>query len=1131
MSTEVADHKERSRALDPRGSFIVQAPAGSGKTELLIQRYLALLALVDHPEEIIAITFTVKAAAEMRCRVMDALASAQSGTEPENEYARTTFALARQVLQRDAACGWELDASPGRLRVQTVDAMSAHLVRRMPVLSRLGARPETLENPAAMYLQAAEAALAQLEDPGPEGDAVAVLLEHMDNDLPRARDLLAGMLARREQWLPHVFEVRRAPLEAALSRLVENALESLSASFPKNAARELLELLSCAAGNLERGGADSPIRLCAGLDALPGTGAECLAQWQAIAGFLLTGSGTWRATATERIGFPAAGSGAGAAERKEMKSRFRDLLAVLSRHEGLRRQLEDVSTLPPNRYTEREWEVVAALARVLVLADAHLSVLFAEHDCVDFAGITRAAAAALGSEEEPTDLALHLDYAIRHILVDEFQDISVSQFSLLRLLTAGWSKGDGRTLFLVGDPMQSIYRFREAEVGLFLDVRERRRLGQVPVVPLAIAVNFRSAPAIVDWVNSTFRQVLPEQSDSVRGAVTYAEARAFHDDAPETGVTVHAFVRDGNEAEAEAARVTDLIRAAHEARPGGSVAVLVRSRSMLPAIVARLKAEGMRPRAVEIEPLGDRPAIQDLLALTRALHHFADRIAWLAVLRAPWCGLELADLLVLAGSDDGMTVWESLWHTDRLAALSESGRRRVERLRELLREVFDDQGRRPLRRWVESAWLRIGGPAALADRSDLENARAYFDVLDDFDSGGTLRDFGEFTECVQALFASPDPDAGEALQIMTIHRAKGLEFDTVIVPGLGRGKGKDQPRLLLWALRAHADGSRDLLLAPIREAGQEESPIYASLKRIEKEKQEFEEGRLLYVAATRARRSLHLLGAVHIREHDDGPEVVAPRSDSMLSALWPAVWQEFDALLDSAATPPVEPDAGATSPGLRRLPADWRLPALSPPFAWQPGMEAPLPAATGAIEFEWAGETVMHIGSVVHRCIRRMAGQRFEDRDRERIRGARPAYSAMLSGLGVPVEELDAAVDDVERALSNLCDDRRGHWLFDPSHRHARDEYALTAMLPDGLVSVILDRTFVDAGGTRWIVDYKTSRHEGPDLDAFLDRERERYRGQLERYAAIMKRLEDRPVRLGLYFPLLRGWREWEYPG
>src|SRR5512146_49625 len=153
----VPDLAERRRALDPARSFIVQAPAGSGKTELLIQRYLGLLAHVDHPEEIVAVTFTRKAAGEMRERVLGALADAQSGAVPATEHEELTLELASAALRRDTRAGWRIADHPARLRIQTVDALCAALTRQMPVLSRFGSQPESMEDAGELYLEAARA--------------------------------------------------------------------------------------------------------------------------------------------------------------------------------------------------------------------------------------------------------------------------------------------------------------------------------------------------------------------------------------------------------------------------------------------------------------------------------------------------------------------------------------------------------------------------------------------------------------------------------------------------------------------------------------------------------------------------------------------------------------------------------------------------------------------------------------------------------------------------------------------------------------------------------------------------------------------------------------------------------------
>jgi len=137
-----------------------------------------------------------------------------------------------------------------------------------------------------------------------------------------------------------------------------------------------------------------------------------------------------------------------------------------------------------------------------------------------------------------------------------------------------------------------------------------------------------------------------------------------------------------------------------------------------------------------------------------------------------------------------------------------------------------------------------------------------------------------------------------------------------------------------------------------------------------------------------------------------------------------------------------------------------------------------------------------------------------------------PALGAELAALGIPAGEMEAAVARAAGALIQTLEDERGRWLLGP-RAEARCEWRITGVLDGEIVDVALDRSFVDEQGVRWIVDYKTGTHEGADVDGFLDRERERYAAQLEKYARLMAKLGAGPVRRGLYFPLLRGWREW----
>ncbi len=1175
----IDDAAARQQALDPHTSFIVQAPAGSGKTELLTQRYLVLLAQAAHPEEVVAITFTRKAANEMRERVLGALDDARHKPRPESgdkakAHKADSWDLARTVIERDIALAWQLIANPSRLRIHTIDSFCSSLTRQMPYLSRFGAPPSATEDAERLLRDTARNTLAHLNEKGPWSAAVERLLRHLDNNHPKAVELIAQMLARRDQWLRHLADGsdhagRRARLEAALAAINHAALARLVKLAPAEHSNEIATMARYASSQLVAQ-QEHPLHACATLATWPGAVLEQRAHWQGLAKLLLTNDGEWRKAVNVRTGFPARdknGNKTENAQREDMKQRMAALLDKLRGHEAFEAALAELLVLPPPTYDEASWEVVESLSEVLMLAVAELKLEFTRRGEADFTEIAQGASRALGTAESPTDLALHLDYRIRHLLVDEFQDTSVSQHELLAKLTNGWQAGDGRTLFVVGDPMQSIYRFRQAEVGLYLRARHEG-IGSVRLTPLALTVNFRSQQGIVDWVNTTFAQVLPEEENISAGAVPYAAAVAHHPLEPGLAVYTHAFIDADTDAEAQ--RVAELVTAARTHNPEGKIAILVRSRAPLARIAQRLKQAGHAFRAVEIEPLAERPVVQDLLALTRALTHLADRAAWLALLRAPWCGLTLADLVVFAGDehaketpnkshlpagDDCMDaggratpgavaegegegvnsyaqsfpgIWTVLQDQTRLARLSDAARQRIETVRTVLTSALAMRGRSRLRQIVEGAWLALGGPACVDAPTDLEDARVYLDLLDELEEGGDITDSARLAEQVSELYALPDVTANDTLQLMTIHKAKGLEFNTVILPGLGSPPRHDDPPLLRWMETPHSGGAgypADLLLAPIRETGGEHDLLYNYLGRLEKDKSRFEAGRLLYVAATRAKRALHLLGTV---KRDKDNQIKAPPATSLLALLWPVIEEEFAAALEHSDAPAIVAMPASAPGNLRRLVAGWQAPPLPPAVVWQAGAALPVPEGSPEVEFDWASETIRHVGSVVHRTLQLVGREGMARWPLPRIQALAPGFRLALARQGVPEAKLDQAMQRVHEALRHTLSDAKGAWLFDPQHTEAKSEYALTFIEHGKPVTSIMDRSFVDANGIRWIIDYKTSTHEGGGLDAFLDREQERYRGQLERYAVVLGKLDARPIRLGLYFPLLGGWREWE---
>jgi ATP-dependent exoDNAse (exonuclease V) beta subunit len=604
----------------------------------------------------------------------------------------------------------------------------------------------------------------------------------------------------------------------------------------------------------------------------------------------------------------------------------------------------------------------------------------------------------------------------------------------------------------------------------------------VALEPLTLTTNFRSQSSLVSWFNAIFPRVLPAAEEETSGAVPYARSTPHHAALPGEAAAWHGFFdRDG-----EARKVVQLVKEAT-----GKVAILIRNRSHLDRIVPALKAGGIRYRAVDIDALGEKQIVQDLYALTRALAHPADRVAWLAILRAPWVGMSLAEFSRYFESKSG-TVWELVQQVPGL-----------ERFRTVLGPALANRLRGTLRDRVEGAWLALGGPACVADATDLEDAGIFLDELEKLEEAGELPDLAALADKLEKLWALPDVDAGPgAVEIMTIHKAKGLEFDTVIVPGLDRPPRSGERELFLS--RALPGGR--LLLAPINETGGDREPLYEYVRELEREAEDIEAGRLFYVAATRAVSRLHLLGCARPNEKGDAKP---PNKRTLLAKAWFEAGQCFPSF---ALHPEPESTTSVPSALLRRLPARLKLPPPPAPAQWTAPPEG---RAEERIEFSWVGETARHVGTVVHRWLQRIAGDALEGWDAQRVDSLRPHFERDLRRRGV--EDAAGAAGRVAAALKSSLADERGRWLLGP-HAEARSEYRLRT---PGRAYVI-DRAFRDAEGNRWVVDFKTSSHEGGDIEAFLDAQRERYKAQLDGYAAAVG-----GARRALYFPLLKGWREW----
>jgi ATP-dependent helicase/nuclease subunit A len=955
----IPDQHQRERALDPGRSFIIQAPAGSGKTGLLTQRYLRLLSTVQRPESIVAMTFTRKAAAEMKERIRCALSDAASKTRVRDDYARRTRELAQAALQANRKHNWNLLSDPARLQVQTIDSLCAMLTRQMPVISEFGGIGEVVENARDLYRLAARRMLTNLtESTRDNRELFRRAALHFDNDIAKLERQIAQMLEKRDQW------------------------RALSA------------------------GGDS--------------------------------------------------------------------------------------------------QLIGDFRRLLDEAHGALLTVLRERASVDFTEVTRAAIRALGAPEQPTDLLYWLDYRIQHLLVDEFQDTSRAQYDLVKALTEQWSEGDDHTLFVVGDPLQSIYRFREAEVSLFLKCWDGGELGSVRLERLQLTANFRSTAEIVDWTTATFGPVMAEDNEA-EGAVKLEPAQAVRERS-ENAPELIPFIGDEGEQEAH-----EIVRILQDLRPGKNAAILVRSRTQIIAILPALRAAGIAYEAVEIDELKEQQHIIDLISLTRALVHVGDRVAWLACLRAPWCGLTLADFSVLVEAECDRAVLDLLSDPERIAALSSEGRSRAVRIQEILSDAVSSVGRVALRSLVEQTWLRLGGPAILHETNQQEDVDCFLELLESFDEGGIVRDFSLLQERLAYLYARPAA-RGVAVQVMTIHQAKGLEFDTVIVPQLGRSAKATEKELLIWV--EEADG---LAIAAQPQRGEDDA-VYERINDIIKRKEQHELKRLFYVACTRAIDRLYLLGNVTVNKNGG---LRTPSSNTFLGLIWSTAEPVFQAAFERRA--PAQASlfdiAGQPRRVLRRLPRGWRAPVFDPSIAWQPELRRAA-ASERTPTYEWVSDTGRHVGSVVHALLKQAA--------ESRANLSAPLIRSELLRLGVSRTEEPNASAKVMEALGNTFSSERGRWIL-ARHAQGRSEWPIAGRLNDKLFSGTIDRVFRDEQDRLWIVDYKTSEHEGGSRELFLSEQQRRYRPQLDSYAMLMSRMERGPIWLGLYFPLLDAWLEWQF--
>ena len=1103
-----SDHSVRREAIDPTRSFCVSAPAGSGKTELLTQRLLALLARVDRPEQVLAITFTRKAASEMALRVMEKLDQARENAPVTAEHERQTRALALAVIDHAAHNQWRLDDTT--LNIRTIDSFCHELTRQMPILSGTGGLVEPVDNAQPLYEEAVREFLAAAGE-GATGERIYRLLEHFDNRWSRASELLVALLGRRGDWA-NVVNQHHDP-ETAEASLVET-INHLSSERLKDALHRLKNHLSALMPAINEARAlldKAPLSISDSPESLP--------DWHAVIGMLLTAQSEWRKPrgVNAKLGFP---------PKSDHKIQFASILEALGTDSLLLEALIEIKHLPATTRGGDAWQLIVLISSLLPVLQAHLLLVFQRSGQVDHTHVALAAIQALGTDEMPTALAQRLDYQIEHILIDEFQDTSSSQARFLERLMRGWPEHNAtgaapRTLFMVGDAMQSIYGFRYADVALFLRARQGQFAG-LALESVTLTQNFRSRPEVVGWVNDTFAELLGAEDAPHYGRVRHVRAESLPCDELIADAGVRLMLFEDEEGARESQFIAEQVAAINERDGDATIAILVRAKRHAEAVAVALEEAGIAVSGDAIQSLAEQPITSDLLALCRYLANPADTVAAVSLLRAPWCGVSLPTLarLLAAYTERPINLIRAL---EQLPGIANDDAPRLQHISAVLHWAEMKRDRLSLSIWVEQIWLRLGG-ALVTPSQDLRCVEAFLAALRKAEQLGLGLDL-DWLEREIATTGLESADTGHAVTIMTLHKAKGLEFDYVFMPNLQKRARGLQRELIRWHWHQSDEGRR--LLISANDDDKESRTLYNYLNWLQKNKDQEELKRLLYVGVTRAKVAAFLTASVESVDEEGAVEGV---SGSLLRLLMSSDAGSRGISTQSVTERVSDNDRSAYGKG--RQPSRYRLTldaqkAVQAVFrdgSDQPEFAASNPSNTAPASLGIGNREERIIGIVAHRVLELAASEA------SLVSAQDPRVQLWidhnLSSYALTPQSAERAKTRVSELTERALSCETGRWLLG-AKTDARSELAISRVEAGEVKNYVIDRTFLDdEEGVRWVIDYKTSvPMAGEPLADFEARESDAYREQLEKYVALISEMKwqvDAPVKAALYFPAIQ---------
>lgn len=1141
-----ADQSARQQALDPTRSFIIQAPAGSGKTELLVQRYLVLLTTVTSPEQIVALTFTKKACGEMRHRLQSALSLCHCTTiDSLPMHKRQSYMLALQVQTHARSKGWDFPTLISRCSILTIDACVQQWLNLAPLPYSNWAKYTLHPQPEYLYLSAIRALFAHLQQqPASQlttSYRALLQLHHCDDNY--VENLLLSALKTREQWLEPVFTASKqddlcANMQNTIAHVQSWAIRMCQKNWPQdsfvacvNAWRDLAVCLA------DLGiGTDYDILF----DALRQDADWEFLHWRVCAQWLLTQAGTWRTAWQSKHGFLAKAalkklSKADADSLLDFMDIAKRALSDLAANPDLARKLHGLRLIPLAPDSAQEWQYLQPLLDLLPTAVAYLQVQMQQQQQTDFIALSMQLAQALQDESTQPALALTLYQQVRHLLVDEFQDTSPSQIAMLAPLLAHWDAAEPHTITVVGDPMQSIYAFRQADVRLFLHVQQHG-IANVTLERLYLTANYRSAAELVAWNNYAFAAI------TAKSGLDYFYPAESTQDANADGLFWYQCEDDLHQAE----QIVTIISQIRAQDPEATIAVLARARSHLPAVMSALKKASICYNALGMLRLHSIQALYDAMSVVLIHTNLHSRQYWLALLRSPFIGLDWADIHLLC-QPEGSVIWENM--AAKRTRLSAQAQTVLARVMPILSRYLATTSKGFPAQHARQCWTALGGPFTIVDVATRELVDQFFLAVDDLHAAGIQLDYQRCLAILTAATADETSHDSAAVQVMTVHKSKGLQFEHVICLALEKSCPVAEKPMLEIQDFIFPD-YRGSLLHTYPKHQSRMSELQRYLRAHSQEQQLSEQDRLCYVAFTRAQLSLHMCAVYS----DTKPAARSSWQAKVQPLLQhsPVQVSQYSMRTTTVCSGGEECITAASMSKRFALPTAWQHPYFDVATALKVGkkhstatmgsditLPSPdLAAAENASDLEWRSAqqgacfkpnyTGMDIsarwGDIVHAFMYLL-----------HLHGVDYATNAAAA---LPLLCHDFAMGEeqhetllwLSQRLALLAESQRARWIFSKEHLQIMHEQS---WLNDAGITLRVDRSFQCSDNVIWIVDFKTtavSAHSA-QIPKLSVADLAAYHGQLQRYQHIYaQHFNPLEIRCALYFPLQQYWHELSLP-